>query len=181
MRARTAQAEAIPADRTDPREDFVPDLSYHASVSLPAGSESLLLSVGGIQTRLAGLTPGQRGALVERFGIFCRDEVSAPAGLPVTRIEVTGSPRRTFLAMRGGGEYYRVDTRWEGEILLACSYEWAGWLDRAQGRGGLSLAEVTRQDARAFDRSLENFLRVLYAHAVVPAGGFLLHDCWLKT
>lgn len=173
--------------------DFIPDLSFHLSAHpRPArlGSGSLTLSVGGISIRLSGLDAAQIGALRERYGIFCtgvetgRDPGSRGDAGPAAdlRIQVTAAARETFLRVRSGPgapEYYRVDLRWQGDRLLAASYEWAGWLDRTAGTGGLSLARGTRSDAAAFHRSVENFLRVLYAHMFVARNGFLLHAAGL--
>jgi hypothetical protein len=173
--ARTTQAGNLSVTPLEDRAEYLPDLAFHASLSLPAGSDSLSLTVGGVCIQLSGLTPRQRSTLEERYGVFCGERGCDP----VMKVEVTRVPRPAFLQMTGKLEYYRVETRWEGEALLACSYEWAGWLDRSRGRGGLALAQVTETDPGAFDRSVENFLRVAYAHAVIPSGGFLLHSAGL--
>jgi hypothetical protein len=173
--ARTTQTGELSVEPLDQRAEYLPDLAFHASTALPAGRQTLALTVGGIGVRLSGLTSGQRATLEERYGIFCADGGAAPA----LTLEITNVQRDGFLKVARPSEYYRVETRWEGEVLLACSYEWAGWLDRSRGRGGLALARVTEEDPRAFDRSMENFLRIVYAHAVIPSGGFLLHSAGL--
>lgn len=175
MTARTTQAAKLSVTPLDDRAEYVPDLAFHASVAVSAGSESLTLTVGGLCVRLSGLDARQRATLEERFGIFCGDRGADP----IVAIEVTRAPRASFLRVAQVSEFYRVDTRWEADVLLTCSYEWAGWLDTSRRRGGLSLARMTEEDPRAFDRSMENFLRVVYSHAVISTGGFLLHSAGL--
>ena len=157
--------------------DFVPDLGFHRRLSRRVGGESLTLAVGGQAVRLGGLTAGHVAVLTHRYGIFC----STP-GEMAAEIVVGMSPKPAFLLPRrdsGEVEFYRVHTSWEENVLLATSYEWSGWYDRDASRGGLTLASVNEHDTRAFDRSFENFLRVLYAHLFVQRDGFLLHSAGL--
>ncbi len=156
-------------------EDFVPDRSYHQGARRSPGAASLTITVAGVSVRLEGLDAERDGTLRRRYGVFC----DGPPGAPdmVVRVSLAGRPG--FLQVLRASEYYRVDTRWDGDMLLASSYEWAGWIDPGRKEGGLSLAEVTQVDAAAFDRSVENFLRVVYAHLMVARGGFVLHSAGL--
>ena len=174
MTAKSTQVDARDAAVDDRDVELIPDLAFHRAATTPKGGGSLHLTVGGITTRLNGFTPGEITTLQDRYGIFC-----SGAGQASLQIEVTRVARDSFLHVRQPEEYYRVDLRWESGALLACSYEWAGWVDQARGTGGLLLAGDPADDPKTFDRSLENFLRVVYAHAIVARGGFLLHSAGL--
>jgi len=158
-----------------PCEDFVPDRRYHEAARRSPGSISLTITVAGVSVRLEGLDPQRAETLRRRYGVFCE----AGSGVPDMVVRVSLADRPGFLQVLQASEYYRVDTRWDGDMLLASSYEWAGWIDPSSKEGGLSLAEVTQVDDAAFDRSVENFLRVVYAHLMVARGGFVLHSAGL--
>ena len=175
MAAKSMQLGGAQSTVKDRSVDFIPDLSFHHDAVVTAGSGSLALTVGGITTRLDGFRPDEVATLEHRYGIFCS---GAGAEAAIT-IQVGRVAEASFLKILKPEEFYRVDMRWESSTLLACSYEWAGWLDQANGRGGLLLATGAADDPRAFDRSIENFLRVVYAHASITRGGFLLHSAGL--
>lgn len=156
--------------------EYVPDLSFYRNPPPAAGAASLGLTVGGMCVRLVGLGHGQRESLATRYGAFC----SAPHGGDEVVIHLRRTGRPFFLKPRGGvePELYRVELSWENGTLLAASYEWAGLFDEAAGSCELTLAGLSREP-RAFDRSIENFLRVVYSHLAVRRGGFLLHSAGL--
>jgi len=158
-----------------PCEDFVPDRSFYAGPRPSPGNVSLTITVAGVAVRLDGLDPDRDRTLRRRYGVFC----DAPPGAPDMVVRVTLAGRPGFLQVARASELYRVHTRWEGDTLYASSYEWAGWIDPSRKTGGLSLGEITEVDAAAFDRSIENFLRVAYAHLMVARGGFVLHSAGL--
>ncbi len=174
------QTSAESGARGQDRPDFIPDLSFHLRRAPSRSSASLDIEVAGIGVRLQGLAPDQAAALRERYGIF---SPSADRDADRVRIDVAAADLDGFLVSRSdpvsGPEFYRVSLRVEGDCLLAASYEWAGWFDLPRRRGGLSLARPAGTDPRAFDRSVENYLRVLYAHAFVENDGFLLHAAGL--
>ena len=174
MTARQAIAESVTVSR---RPEYVPDLPFHAARhrSAPAHDGAVTLAVGGISVRLFGLEADRVETLRARYGIFSR----AQAPSPDLEIKVSSSELPRFLEVQDRGEHYRVDTRWEADTLLACSYEWAGWMDAGRREGGLTLAQEALTSPRGFDRSLENFLRVVFSHLIVPRGGFLLHSAGL--
>ena len=175
MTAKSTQGGARQTAVSDRAVELIPDLAYHRGFSAQSAGEVLCLTVGGVTTRRSGFRPEEVATLKDRYGIFSAD-TTAPAAF---EIQVARVRQRSFLAVIEAEEFYRVDMRWESGSLLACSYEWAGWIDQAEGRGGLLLARGTRDDLKAFDRSLENFLRVVYAHATIARGGFLLHSAGL--
>ena len=156
--------------------EYVPDLSFYKNPPPAAGAASLGLTVGGMCVRLVGLGNGQKASLATRYGAFC----SATHGGAETVIHLRRTGRPFFLKPRGGvePEFYRVELSWESGTLLAASYEWAGLFDEATGSCELTLAGLS-QEPRAFDRSIENFLRVVYSHLSVRRGGFLLHSAGL--
>lgn len=170
----TALAAAAQRHRT-PDAEFIPDLMFHRSEAPAEHSGELTLTVGGITTRLRGLSSDHVSVLRERYGIFCRDDGRDPFDVAVKQVG-----RRGFLLPKGiAGEIYRVAIRSQGGVLLATSYEWAGWIDRARRTGGLTLSASATTDPKALDRSIENFLRVLYSQLVVRQDGFLLHAAGL--
>ena len=179
MTAKSTQVGVTLEAVKDRSVDFIPDLSFHRKSANNASEGLLCLTVGGITTRLSGFRPEEIATLKNRYGIFCA-ETTSPAAI---EIHVTRVSEHSFLKVLKPEEFYRVDMRWESGALLACSYEWAGWVDHAAGRGGLLLAGGTAadssHDAKAFDRSIENFMRVVYAHAIISRGGFLLHSAGL--
>lgn len=157
------------------RSDFVPALRDLLPLRDPLGPCSLDVTVGGLTVALSGFSPSQAATLAARYGAFASQSRSASS----FRLRVVRAQREGFLQCAGGHELYRVKIAWEGSTLIATSYEWAGWFDREAGAGGLALGEPAETDSRAFDRSLENFLRVVFAHTMVPRGGFLLHGAGL--
>lgn len=150
--------------------DFVPEDRYFREAREPYGSRSLVLRVGPLEMSLEGLSERQADDLCRRFQPFV-----APSSLhPDVRIRLSAAGVGHFLRFRGDGtaETYRLESRRDGERLLLWSYEFAGWLDFAEGRAGLSIVE---ESGERFDRGLENFLRVLTASYILERGGLLLH------
>jgi hypothetical protein len=142
------------------------------------GTSGLVLTVGGISVLLSGLDASRVGSVRLRHGAFCGD----PGGKTDATVDIVKAGVGSFLRpglAQGATELYRVDMRWYGSTLVATSYEWAGWFDPMLGHGGLALASSALIDSKAFDRSMENYLRVLYAHRIVRKGGFLLHSAGL--
>lgn len=162
------------------REEFLPEPSWFARPIPGCGGETLPLTVAGIPVVLEGLSTGQAAALAARYGIFAKP--AAPGARPELTIAVRKAGVPHFMQVQahsGAVEYYRVASRWEDGALTVTSYEWAGWVDFSAGIARLALADSALSEARAFDRSLENFLRIVYAHLAVGKGGFLLHGAGL--
>jgi hypothetical protein len=153
--------------------DHVPGPEFAQAPARSFGTETLHLAIGPIRIRLEGLSAPQRASLEARYGIFV---TRGDAGQPAVRVQIFQSEREGFLRSASSGEQYRILTRWHGTLLTATSYEWSGWIDRVRWDAGLALARITTTDTAAFDRSVENFLRLVMAHSVVPRGGFLFHS-----
>jgi hypothetical protein len=156
--------------------EMLPTLAWLSRQPQAAGL-TLTVRVGPVCVRLTGLPAGQHAILRARYGVFCVDQPEAEAQIGVTITERDG-----FLLQQRPGEIYRIHSVWESGSLVATSYEWAGWIgpERSGGvTGGLVFAAGRAADAGAFDRSLENYLRVLFAHLVLRRGGFLLHGSGL--
>ncbi len=178
----TAQARSVVGTALVGSE-FLPDLAFFRSPVSFAGSSRLVFTIGGLPVRMTGFSAEQGRALQDRHGVFCRagDERGEPLESRMD-LQVVKADRPCFLRATGSvqrPEYYRVEIRWEGNALIATSYEWAGWFDASLRCGDLALAGSALEDIRAFDRSVENFLRVLYSHLVIHDGGFLLHSAGL--
>lgn len=92
------------------------------------------------------------------------------------RIEVVSSEVKEFLRPAeispGKPEVYRLEQRLSQERLLAWSYDFAGFFDYAGRVGKLAIA-ATLGDP--FHRAVENYLRVVAAHAALRRGGLLVH------
>ena len=185
----TAQADTtivVPVRRGN---EFLPDRSYYAFPHACPGKVSLTFTIGGIPVRVTGFDEVQAASLLHRHGIFCRR--SETEDRPRMEVSVRRAGRPAFLIVRadvdpgapggttGPSEYYRIHTRWETGALLATSYEWAASIDFTGATGDLVLADSALYGRAEFDRSLENFLRVVYSHLAIPANGFLLHSAGL--
>jgi hypothetical protein len=151
--------------------EFHPDSSFFAELPGPFGPHELCVRAAGISARLEGLSPRQRAELAARYGIFARTVEDL---VPDLRVRLSRSPRPSFLRVQSGAEpeMYRLLMRREGSDLLAWSYEWASSTCFDDGEGVL----VATSDERVvFDRAVENYLRVAFAHLALEKGGFLLH------
>jgi hypothetical protein len=151
--------------------DFHPALGFFDDLPETFGSQRLRVSVGGITASISGLSPSSKAGLAARYGIFSRGGEGAPVDL---QVDLRRSPRPDFLRVGTGPELetYRLLTRLESGALLAWSYEWAACL-RFERKA--AILAVVSDDRVLFDRSLENFLRVAFAHLALAKGGILIH------
>jgi len=152
-------------------DDYHPETVYFERRLNAFGPQALELEVAGIGARLEGLSSEQKSQLAARYGVFARRDASPAPDLVVS---VRHADRTEFLKLRVGGvsETYRLLTRFEGEDLLAWSYEWAA-LVRFDGHAATLAAASS--DRAIFDRCIENFLRVAFAHLALARGGVLMH------
>jgi len=152
-----------PGDRS-PRWDEV-------GAAAPHGEAARALDIAGLTVRLEGLSGGQAEWIDRRYGVFARD---GAAGKPLLTVRVTRGTASGYLqlAPSGQSEVYRLVLEREKRRVAAWSYRFAGWFDADDGTGYLALCDG---DGRATESSLENFLRVAYAHLALDAGGFLFH------
>ncbi len=117
------------------------------------------LDIAGLCTTLDIADHAMRAQVRERYMPFVvRD---APSAMHVT-VHVVSDAR--FVTPRKGP--WVIETAQVEERLTYRSYYDAGWMDFARGEAQLQIAP---------EATLENFLRVLYAHLVLHAGGLLLH------
>jgi hypothetical protein len=135
----------------------------------PHGNAGRALDIAGLTIRLEGLSDGQAEWIDRRYGVFARDGV---AGRPLLTVKVTQGSAGGYLQLAPASEIYRLVVEREKQRVAAWSYRFAGWFDTAAGTGCLALCEG---DGRSTESSLENFLRVAYAHLALEAGGFLFH------
>ena len=119
----------------------------------------ITLDIAGIATTLDIADAAMARQVRERFGPFV-----VRAGQAPMQVAVEVVPGARFATPRAGG--WVVDTVQDGERLSYRSVYDAGWIDFARGQALLQIAPET---------SLENFIRVLYAHLVLRDGGLLLH------
>lgn len=155
--------------------DFHPEASFFEDLPEAFGEKSLRISVAGISASIEGLSARQHADLAARYGIFARDE-SGP-GEPDLRVLVRRAGRESFLRVQPGSEpeMYRLRMRHENSgsnDLLAWSYEWAS---RTDFRSRTAKLAATDGDRVIFDRTVENYLRVAFAHMALEKGGLLLH------
>ena len=158
------------------RADVHPEPSFFDGLAEPFGPHGLTITAGGIRARLEGLSSRQRSELAARYGIFARGSMAegAATGPADLRLSVRRSPLPGFLHVqrRVPAETYRLLSREIGASLMAWSYEWAALWDRERGTATLA---ATTGDREVFDRIIENFLRVVFAHEILRRGGLLLH------
>lgn len=176
----TAAAERVgegSVDRVGPSMeetggDRHPDARLFEAQHPAFGAGAIELRIGGISVRVTGLSARQHADLAARYGIFAR-----PRGGEAVRdleIEVRRSPVDGFLKVsrQVPAEFYRLLMRREGGALLAWAYEWAGLCRFEEKKATLLAASEERV---VFDRCVENFLRVVFAHLALEKGGILLH------
>lgn len=151
--------------------DYHPGADFFDGLSDSFGSDRLEVRVAGISIRMNGLSAGQKAQLAARYGVFTRSGGAAEFDLEVA---LRRSPRPGFLkvAERSKAETYRLLTRFEDENLLAWSYDWASRIRFDRRSATLVAASGERV---VFDRIVENFLRVAFAHLALAAGGVLIH------
>jgi hypothetical protein len=125
---------------------------------------------------IRGLSVRQHAELAARYGAFAR-ETAAVAGQAL-HVDVRRSPRAAFLQVAGGDrpEYYRLLMRREEDSLIAWSYEWAA---RCRFAVSSAVLAATTDERVVFDRIIENFLRMAFAHMAIETGGVLLHAAGL--
>jgi len=150
--------------------DVAPDWQVVAAAA-PHGNAARAIDVAGLTVRLEGLSDGQAEWIDRRYGVFARDGAT---GRPLLRVAVTQGSAGGYLrlAASGASEIYRLIVERKQQRVSAWSYRFAGWFDTAAGTGYLALCDG---DGRSTESSLENFLRVAYAHLALDAGGFLFH------
>lgn len=161
-----------PAEGSRTGGDYHPERSFFEGLDAPFGPHEIRITTGGLSARLRGLSSRQKAELAARYGIFARARGAADrADLEVA---FNRSPREGFLRARRSGpaESYRLLARQERDLLLAWSYEWAASWDRAAGRATVA---ATSDERVVFDRTVENFLRVVFAHLAIEKGALLLH------
>lgn len=132
------------------------------------GSAGKSLNIAGLTVRLEGLSDGQAEWIDRRYGVFARE---GEKGQPLLTVAVTRGSEGGYLRL-APSEIYRLVVEREQRRVSAWSYRFAGWFDTADGTGCLALCDG---DGRSMESSLENFLRVAYAHLALEAGGFLFH------
>jgi hypothetical protein len=157
-----------------PQDDFHPEVSFFEGLPGPFGERRLELKVAGMTACVEGLSSRQHADMAARYGIFARAEPEKGSGPADLRVRVHRSPRDRFLRVRPGAgpELYRLLMRREGRYLVAWSYEWASRTDFESRVATLAAADGERV---VFDRTIENYLRVGFAHLALQRGGFLLH------
>lgn len=160
----------VTTDTTGVRGDFVPDDVYFGRPEAPFGRSAVVVRIGPLEMSLEGLSRRQAEDLGARYRPF----VMPDAARPDVRILLRPAAVPHFLRARRDGslETYRLESRRANGRLDLWSYEFAGRLEIAAGRAALSIVE---ERGEAFDRGLENFLRVLTASYILERGGLLLH------
>lgn len=154
--------------------DFHPATSFFDSLGEGFGAGSLVIATGGVRARVSGLSARQLSEMAARYGIFARGSRGGSDAAVDLDVEIRRSPRDGFLRVRHTvpAEMYRLLTREEDGRLVVWSYEWAALWDRTAGR---ALLAATTDDRVVFDRIVENFLRVAFAHLALEKGALLLH------
>jgi len=147
--------------------DLAPDWG-EVEAAAAHGNAARALNIAGLTVRLEGLSDGQAQWIDRRYGVFARE---GETGQPLLTVAVTHGSEGGYLRL-APSEIYRLVVEREQQRVSAWSYRFAGWFDPADGTGFLALCDG---DGRSTESSLENFLRVAYAHLALEAGGFLFH------
>ncbi|MBI5303648.1 MAG: hypothetical protein HY868_16045 [Chloroflexi bacterium] len=117
------------------------------------------LDIAGIRVALDIADAAMRVKVRERYAAFIVAE-----GRPQVRVRVEVVAEARFVPARPGP--WVIETALAGNRLTYRSYFDAGWVDLDGGEGAVKIAPHA---------DVENFLRVLYAHLCLRAGGLLLH------
>jgi hypothetical protein len=120
---------------------------------------TVLIKIAEITVALEIADAGKREQLGERYREFTVSDSE-----PQARIRVEVSDDARFIPMEPGP--WIIETTYERGRLNYRSHLDAGWMDI---EGGECLVKI------APEADVENFLRVLYAHLCLKAGGMLLH------
>jgi hypothetical protein len=119
----------------------------------------VLLSIADITVGLAIDEANKRHEVRQRYAEFIVDNVDPQV---ILRIKIRTGAR--FIPLRAGTWIIELAEA-EGRLNYRSHFD-AGWVEIDGGRGFLEIAP---------EADVENFLRVLYAHLVLRAGGLLLH------
>jgi len=122
-------------------------------------SNLIEIEIAGIRVELEIPHAAMSGRVRERYAEFIVAD-----DRPHTRVRVEVNAGARFLSPRPGP--WAIETYLDGNHLIYRSYRDAGWVNLDRGSGLLQLAP---------EAEIENFLRVLYAHLCLRAGGLLLH------
>ncbi|HEV8375500.1 MAG TPA: hypothetical protein VGR38_04615 [Candidatus Polarisedimenticolia bacterium] len=130
------------------------------------------MDAAGLEVQLQGLAAEDASLLKARYGPFVREPGSPDrAHVEVVEAEVSGF-LRPFEVSPGRPEIYRLEQHLAHERLVAYSYDFAGFFDYRERAGKLAIAAAKGDP---FHRAVENYLRVVAAHAALREGGLLLH------
>jgi hypothetical protein len=152
-------------------EDLRPGEAFFSSPAAPLGESSVSLDLAGIGVRLEGLDAPTAALLEGRFRGFLGERPG-----PV-RVAVAPADVERFLQRERPGESYRLETRGEGEGLLAWSYGFAARYLPAERSAELRLAPEP-DEARAL--SLENVVRLVVSWRALEEGDLLLHAAGIE-
>ena len=120
---------------------------------------TVLIEIAGIAVALEIADAGKREAVVERYREFI-----VPEGDPLAAIRVEVSDNARFIPLDPGP--WIMEITYDRGRLNYRSHLDAGWIDIERAECFLEIAP---------EADVENFLRVLYAHLCLKAGGLLLH------
>lgn len=119
----------------------------------------LLITIAGLTVRLLCEDARVGERLRASYGDFLSRD-----GSPVAAVEINVQPGVEFLPIKPGA--WVVESSVQNQRLVFKSYFESGWVDLRRGWGELVMAP---------ESSVENFLRVLYAHLGVEQGALLVH------
>ncbi len=128
-------------------------------MALNFSEPAIELNLAGITVALAIGDPSLRRAVTARYAEFIVINQN-----PQAILQVQVNHRAQFIPMKPGR--WIIECTERGGRLHYRSYFDAGWIDLERGEAFLEIAPGI---------DIENFLRLLYAHLCLRAGGLLLH------
>lgn len=134
----------------------------------PWGAEAVDFEVAGVELQIDGLSPPQRET-VERLHRRCG------AGRSKVQVSLFRIDSGAFRRIDPRGWSYSIDFDYGPSHTHLVGMDWMARLDWSSGAVAAAVWVATEEPG-AFHGALENFLRVLAAHALLLEGGALLHS-----
>lgn len=149
-------------------------MSFFEGPSVPSGSESVRIDLGGLSIGIDGLDPELAGILYERYTPYASKADSADAaGTPGLRVAFTREDREYFIEPPSKPELNPVLLACDTDRVRYLGYRLAGWFDTSGGRGQIRLA---RGGYEPEVRAIENYVRAAVAWQAASQGGALVHS-----
>ncbi len=138
------------------------------AVGMPWGEEAASIAVAGTSIRIEGLSPAQRRTLERLYPA----SGAQPSKVDVALFRVE---RSVFRKIDPRGWSYALDVDYGPDHTHLAGIDWMARLEYPEALLTAGLWVAT-EESGTFHGAIENFLRVVAAHALLLEGGVLLHS-----